>query len=181
MGRIKADMKRILAWDISLSSPGAAVVDIDTKRNKAYIVAKSHVRTDGGEVIARRTQHIEAWAQLFARAYGPYDAVVKEGFQGKIAHTSYTIFSAHNAIDRALNVIDLTITEKPIPQSTVKKLAVGKGRAEKSEVEEAVRKWTGYDGEFARDDESDAVAIGIALAVQQGWVTDAGLTEEAAP
>ena len=54
---------------------------------------------------------------------------------------------------------------------------MGKGRAEKSEVEEAVRKWTGYDGEFARDDESDAVAIGIALAVQQGWVT----AEEVAP
>jgi crossover junction endodeoxyribonuclease RuvC len=39
------------------------------------------------------------------------------------------------------------------------------GKAEKHEVETAVRKWTGYTGEFAKDDESDAAAIALAYLI----------------
>ncbi len=50
---------------------------------------------------------------------------------------------------------------------------VGKGKAEKHEVESAVRRWTGYTGEFACDDESDAVAIGLAYLIENGIVKGA--------
>jgi crossover junction endodeoxyribonuclease RuvC len=83
----------------------------------------------------------------------------------------YAIFSAWNAIDRALRDFDLKVTADPIGQAAVKKLVVGKGKAEKDEVAEAVRKLTGYKGEFAADDESDAVAVGLAYGIQSKLIT----------
>lgn len=174
MARRKKDVMRILAWDISLSSPGAAVIDVDTAKNKAYVVAHSHCKTAQGEALANRTQHIEAWAQLFARQYPPYDAVVREGYNASMAHQNYTVFSAWSAVDRGLLAASSAVTEKPIAQSSVKKLVVGKGRAEKAEVAQAVRDVTGYAGQFATDDESDACAIGLALAIKNEWLTVPG-------
>jgi len=53
----------------------------------------------------------------------------------------------------------------------VKKLVVGKGRAEKEEVAEAVREWTGYDKPFATSDESDAIAISLAYLIREGVIS----------
>lgn len=163
---VRKSALRILAIDTSLSSPGIAVVAV--KSGKAQVIAVSHVKTDSSDSYAIRTKHIESWAHLFIRGHTPYDVIVREGFTSKMPTTQYAIFSAWNAIDRALADFGLAVTEKPIAQSAVKKAVVGKGKAEKSEVEAAVRRITGYDGEFATSDESDAVAIALAWAVGSG-------------
>jgi len=166
-------MTRILAFDTSLSSPGVALVEI--KRNKPHIIAVSHVKTDSKQSHALRTQIVYAWAVAFIHEHGAkFDEIVREDFQGRSSVQNHPVFAAWSAIDRALAEFNLNFTEKPISQSKVKRLVVGKGKAEKDEVEAAVRRLTGYTGEFATNDESDAVAVALAWAIEKGLIKKEG-------
>ncbi|WP_232460796.1 hypothetical protein [Bacillus halotolerans] len=49
-------------------------------------------------------------------------------------------------------------------------MVAGSGSAEKDVVEAAVRRMTGYTGEFANFDESDAAAIGLAWLIHEGVI-----------
>lgn len=165
---------RILPFDISLARPGAAIIEYDPKKRTATIIALSHTKTNDKDPYAIRGAQIEHWAHLFARAHqkrgGGYDVVVREAYSGKFGN--HAIFSAWAGVDRGLHYLSLDFNTKSIPQSTVKKLVVGKGKAEKEEVAEAVRRITGYEGEFACDDESDAAAIGLAYLIREGLLTN---------
>ena len=156
----------IVAFDISLSRPGAAAVEV--KNGKAKVLDVSNTKTIGKEPYASRSRQIQAWAHMFLRKHPKATVIVREKYSGKF--NNHSIFSAHSGVDRALFDLGLSDTADPIPQQTVKKHVVGKGRAEKHEVEEAVRKITGYKGEFASDDESDAVAIALCHAIQTGMI-----------
>ncbi|PFZ19532.1 crossover junction endodeoxyribonuclease RuvC [Bacillus wiedmannii] len=158
---------RTLAIDTSLGCPGIAVIDVINDKPK--LVDVSHVKTKVSEPIALRTQIIEAWALLFVRKYAPFDLIVREGFSSKIAYTNYTVFSAWNAIDRALNSFGLKVDDS-IGQASVKKKLLGKGRAEKEEVEAGVRRYVEW-GEFMTSDESDAVGIALAYLIDKGIIT----------
>jgi len=165
---------KVLAFDISLNLPGVAVVEVATQgkaKGKPKVVAVGHVKTSAKDNYAARTKHIESYMHLFIREHGPYDAIVREAYAGKMPNINYAIFSGWNACDRALNDFGLVVTEKAIGQAEVKKLVVGKGRAEKEEVAEAVREWTGYDGPFATSDESDATAIALAYLIREGVIS----------
>jgi crossover junction endodeoxyribonuclease RuvC len=166
---------RILGLDLSLSSPGAGVVDI--KDGKAEVIAHSHVAPSSKLDYAVRGRIIESWLRLFIqdnyrkpgrKKLEPYDYILREKYAGKFGH--HSIYTAHSAADRALHDFELYDTEKHIAQQSVKKLVVGKGRAEKEEVEDAVRKLTNYDGEFAVNDESDAVAVALSCAIQHDLI-----------
>jgi len=165
--------KRILSFDISLAQPGASVVEI--KNGKATVVAVSHTKTNPKENYANRGSQIEHWAHLFAREHlgkgrrKGYDAILREAYAGRFGH--HPIFSGWHSVERGLNYIGMDFTEKPIAQQSVKKTVVGKGRAEKEEVEEAVRKITGYTGEFSTSDESDSAAVALAFAINEGLIT----------
>jgi crossover junction endodeoxyribonuclease RuvC len=158
---------RTLAIDTSLGCPGIAVIDVINGKPK--LIDVSHVKTKSTEPIALRTQIIEAWALLFIRKHAPYDLIIREGFASKIPHTNYTVFSAWNAVDRALNSFGLKVDDS-IGQASVKKKLLGKGRAEKEEVEAGVRKYVDW-GKFETNDESDSIAIGLAYLIDKGIIT----------
>ncbi|MBX6360530.1 MAG: crossover junction endodeoxyribonuclease RuvC [Acidobacterium ailaaui] len=163
---------KILAFDTSMSRPGAAIIEI--KRSKPTITALSHVVTDSKQPHGLRAEIVESWATLFIAEYigkDGFDVVVREDFNGRSSRQNHPVFSAWGAIDQALNKFGLNFTTPAISQSAVKKAVVGKGNAEKDEVADAVRKLTGYKGEFATDDESDAAAIALAYAIQKGLIT----------
>lgn len=67
-----------------------------------------------------------------------------------------------------------------IPPQTVKKAVTDNANAEKDEVAAALRQFVG-DWEYACDDESDAVAVGIAYLIQQGLIDDPYQKEEQKP
>ncbi|WP_229168087.1 crossover junction endodeoxyribonuclease RuvC [Bacillus cereus] len=135
---------------------------------KPKLIDVSHVKTKSTEPIALRTQIIEAWALLFIRKHTPYDLIIREGFASKIPHTNYTVFSAWNAVDRALNSFGLKVDDI-IGQASVKKKLLGKGRAEKEEVEAGVRRYVEWN-KFETFDESDACAIGLAYLIDKGII-----------
>lgn len=162
-------MTSILAFDTSMARPGVAVVEVI--RGKPKVVDVSHVKTDAKQPHGLRADIIEAWAVMFIAKHGAkFDVIVREDFQGRSSRQNHPVFSAWGAVDQALNKFGLSFTTPAISQSDVKKTVVGKGKAEKDEVAEAVRKWTGYTGEFAVDDESDAVAIALAWAIKNGLI-----------
>lgn len=161
---------RILAFDTSMSSPGVALIEL--RKGKPVILDLSNVKTDAKQSHGLRAEIIEAWATMFIAKHAGkgFDAVVREDFQGRSSTQNHPVFSAWGACDKALNKFGLTFTTKAISQSAVKKAVVGVGKAEKHEVESAVRKLTGYAGEFACDDESDAAAIALAYLINEGLI-----------
>lgn len=165
-------MSKVLAFDTSLSCPGAAIIAV--RRRKPKIVALSHVTTTSRDNHAVRAEQIYGWVVDLLRVNGTdFDAIVREDFQGRSSRQNHPVFAAWSAIDRALNAYGLSFTAPAISQSAVKKTVVGRGKAEKDEVASVVRKLTGYDGEFAVDDESDAAAVALAWMMRENMIEGA--------
>jgi crossover junction endodeoxyribonuclease RuvC len=178
----KSQTIRILAFDTSLSSPGAAIVEITAGAKgeaQPRIIAVSHVKTDSKQPHALRAELVEAWATMFiAEHIGKgFDVIIREDFVGRTSKQAHPVHAAWSSCDRALHKFGLNFTAPPISQSRVKSLVVGSGKAEKADVERAVRELTGYTGEFATDDESDSVAIALAYAIQNGLIKRKGDTQ----
>lgn len=161
---------RVLAIDTSMGRPGIALLEV--KRGKASIIDLSYVATNASQHHGLRAEIIEAWCVSFiAKHYTKgFDAIVREDFVAKTSKTGHPVYSAWGSCDRALNKFGLNFTTPAISQSAVKKAVFGKGKAEKAELAQAVREWTGYVGEFAVDDESDAAAIGLAYLINEGVI-----------
>lgn len=166
-------MTSILAFDTSMARPGVAVVEVISGKPK--VIDVSHVTTSANQTHGLRAEIIEAWATLFISKHGAkFDVIVREDFQGRSSRQNHPVFSAWGAVDQALNKFGLAFTSPAISQSAVKKAVVGNGKAEKDEVAAAVRRLTGYKGEFVTDDESDAVAIALAWAIKNGLIKREG-------
>lgn len=165
---------RILAFDTSMTRPGVAIVTIT--RGKPKITAMSYVSTDSKQPHGLRAEIVESWATLFIAEHVAkgFDVIVREDFTGRTSRQNHPVFSAWGAIDQALNKFGLVFTTPAISPQSVKKTVAGSGKAEKDEVAAAVRKLTGYKGKFAVDDESDAAAIALAYAIQQGFIKEVG-------
>lgn len=175
-------MTRVLAFDTSLSSPGSAILSV--KNRSPVIEAVSHIKTDSKAPYGLRTDIVESWATLFiAQHKPPFDYVVREDFHGMSSAQNYPVFAAWTGTELAAHKFGLRFdkyvtttktgrkkTQQGMSQSAIKRAVVGKGKAEKDEVADAVRAWTGYTGDFACDDESDACAVGIAWLAEHGLI-----------
>lgn len=88
------------------------------------------------------------------------DVFVRERGFSRFKTGTQTLFKVVGAADMALWKTKQTVFDE-IPPATVKKLIAGKGNATKEEVAAALPPIVGY-RHYACDDESDAVAVGIA-------------------
>lgn len=161
---------RLLAIDTSMSSPGVAILTV--KNYQATVQEVSHVKTTTANSHGLRADIIESWLTLFLAQHARkgFEEVIREDYAGRTSASSHPVFSAWSACDRALHKFRITFTAQAITPTQVKKLVTGSGKAEKDEVEAAVRRITGYEGPFATDDESDAVAIGLAHLIRKGAI-----------
>lgn len=169
---------RILAFDTSLSLPGVAIIEVKRDRKgvaQPTIIALSHVKTNTSQSHGLRADIVESWATLFLALHAPkgFDAIVREDFMGRSSKQNHPVFAAWSGVDRALHKFGLNFTTPAISQSAVKKAVVGSGKAEKWELADAVRRLTGYDGEFVTADESDAAGIALAYLIREGLIDNA--------
>lgn len=168
---------RVLAFDIS-TSPGIAVLDVkQTKAGvKLNLVHVDSVKTDTSHTDAQRYAYIEALATKITHEYGPFDAPCREHFtKGRNKRSTQTVFGAWGAVDAALAKYGYVITpDAEVTPTEVKKAATGKGTATKDEVEAGVRKRLGLadDFTFKSDDESDAIAVGLAYLIKKGVIAE---------
>ena len=112
----------------------------------------------------------------------PFDVIVREKFiRGGSKRSTQLVFGAWSAIDMALGAFGYSVDDKDeIVASRVKKYIGGKGGASKEEVAEGVIKRLGNDvrkelytprGRLI-DDRADAIAIGLAWAIQEGVIDE---------
>src|SRR5690625_1171259 len=170
---------RILAFDIS-ASPGVALLEI--KARQPHLIAVDHVETSASHTDAQRFAFVEAFVIDFVRKAGAIDFIVREKFiRGGSKRSTQLVFGAWASVDRALSVYGYDIPdENEIVASRVKKYIGGKGGASKEEVAEGViarlgeEVQTQFFTERGRllDDRSDAVAIGLAWAIEKGMITE---------
>ena len=166
---------RILALDIS-ASPGFAVLDVKTLKGgqKIVLVHIDSVKTDSATPDSERYAYIEAKTVQIAYEYGPFDVICREHFtKGRSKRATQLVFGAWAAVDSALGrygyAIDASNEYSP---SAVKKAATGNGKADKDEVEAGVRQRLKLAPTFTfkSDDESDAVAVGLAYLTEKGTI-----------
>lgn len=172
---------RILSFDIS-ASPGVALIEI--KNGKPQLIAVDHLETDSKLTDAQRFHLVEAFVINFVYKHidkSGTQAIVREKFhRGGSKRGTQLVFGAWASVDRALAGFGYTIKQSDeIVASTVKRLVGGRGNAEKDEVAagvirilgEEVRSELYTDRGRLLDDRSDAVAIGLAYAIQKGVIS----------
>jgi crossover junction endodeoxyribonuclease RuvC len=168
----KPDAKdfRILALDLSLSSPGFAVLSVTDRI--PTLVDVNHVKTNAKQTHGQRLAEIQAKLIAFISRHYPYDTIVRE--KGFSLHAATT-----QALYKVVGVIDLTFADdgqiREFSPTTVKKTVTGDGKADKVAVEIAVRRLLRLPPlfRFATDDESDAAAVGLTYLIAEGMI-DAG-------
>ena len=175
---------RILSFDIS-ASPGVALIEI--KNGKPRLLAVDHLETDSKLTDAQRFHLVEAFVINFVYKHvdkNGVQAIVREKFhRGGSKRGTQLVFGAWASVDRALAAFGYTIEQSDeIVASTVKRLVGGRGNAEKDEVAAGVirildgtsKQYFYTDKGRLLDDRSDAVAIGLAYAIQNGLIKNEG-------
>ncbi|WP_053070356.1 crossover junction endodeoxyribonuclease RuvC [Alkalihalobacillus pseudalcaliphilus] len=166
---------RVLALDLS-TKPGFAVLDAKKLKSgvKLTLVHCSSAKTSTDHPDAQRYAYLAAKLTAIIHEYGPFDVVTREHFtKGRNKRATQTIFGVWGTADVALGQYGYVIEPaNEIPPSEVKKAATGSGTASKEEVEIGVRKWLGLSDDyvFETDDESDAVAVGLAWLIREGHI-----------
>lgn len=155
----------ILALDLSMQSPGYAVMGID--KGSPVILEKGHLKTNAKLGNGGRLDQIARWLDGILYQY-PIEAVIREKGFSRFPATTQALF-------RVVGVSDLYAYKHghtkviELSPTTVKKIIAGTGKAEKEEVENAVRSLLNLPDSysFKSNDESDAVAVGLAYYLQE--------------
>jgi crossover junction endodeoxyribonuclease RuvC len=161
---------RVLGLDLSLTSPGFAIIEV--KNGKPSLVKTANFTTDSGTVQALRYEEIEAFTLLFIRENKPFDVIAREIWPPSRNYAQNNkIHGAWAAVERALSRYGYEVGEHLTP-SNVKKTVTGNGNAKKPEVAESARILLGLgdDYRFENDDCSDAAAIGLAYLIREGLI-----------
>lgn len=171
----KAEVKRILAMDLSLSFPAYAVIDI--VKGKALVREIRYTdNKSGGTPKLSHAERLDRIAKDIVQIFSDYpdiDAVIREKGFSRYANTTQVLF-------RVVGVSDLKVFEASgitkideIAPTSVKRLVAGDGKASKKEVEDGVREHLvelQKDLHFMTDDCSDAVAVGISWMIKNGYL-----------
>lgn len=185
----KGNAAYVLALDLSLNRPGYAVLRITEADVTLASCGHLAVKTKRGRETVKhgeRLREIREWIgsiverhpeleRTFAKEEVP---LVTHRGGANVVKTIYYLGKAHGEVEEAIVEFD----HIDIPQATVKLLVTGDGKAEKGEVETAVRGLLRVpdDFQFSKDrtgktidDESDACAVGLAyLALQERLPAD---------
>jgi len=164
---------RLLAMDLSLNCPGFAVLEIE--KNAIKLLDKATVnnvkdaarKKDKRKSTARKLQEIARQIHFLIMQYKP-DVVVRERGFSRHTATTQKLFRVIGVSDLIVyDAIGLEVVE--IPPPSVKEALTRRGSADKSDVARVLPLYVG-DQFYATDDESDAVAVGIAWAIQNGLI-----------
>ena len=166
---------RILGLDLSLTSPGFAIIEV--KKGKPRLIKTANFTTTADTAQALRYEEIEAFTLLFIRENKPFDVVCREIWPPSRNYAQNNkIHGSWAAVERSLLRYGYEVTENFTP-SNVKKTVTGaagkpNGNAKKPEVAAAVRKVLGLgeDYKFESDDHSDAAAVAITYLVGEGLI-----------
>lgn len=162
-------MPLLLALDLSLSSTGYAVIQWED--SKATVIEVGHIDNKRKGRMkwshGKRLLHIYEELSFIINSYPDIELVVREKGVSRFNRATQVLFRVVGVVDLLLEEKELKPSEE-ISISETKKLITGNGKAEKEEVAEAVQQYLTESVTFVNDDESDAVAVGVAYCLKEG-------------
>lgn len=152
----------ILGLDLSLNSTGWAVLGPDGSTESGTI------RPAKTDPIGHRLLDIDTALLALLERYEPTDVAIEHPV-GRYADSTIKIAMVHGIVHRRLAWWNATDphTVHDIEPTTLKKLATGRGNADKDDVRGAARARLGFTGES--DDIADAMWLCDFVARQKGW------------
>jgi len=105
---------------------------------------------------------------VFILAHRPFDAIIRDDFVSKNPGTQKAVYAVWHTVDCTLDRFRYVVTAD-VNQGTVKRILTGEGKAEKGDVEAAVKRLLRLkdDFKFGSDDESDACAVALAWLIRE--------------
>lgn len=161
-------MKKVLALDLSLSSTGYAV--IQWENGEATVIDFGHIdnKKQGRIKWSHGKRLLRIFTELKAviNRHPDIDVIVREKGVTRFNKATQVLYRVVGIVD----VLIETVGHEPAVEvgiTEVKKTITGKGNAEKKEVAEEVVSFLSHGIEFEVDDESDAVAVGVAYCLKE--------------
>ena len=161
---------KVCAADLSLRRPGWCIFDV-----KDHNIVKVTLFS-----LDNKTKKNKTHGQILTEIYDVfYNNVVQNT---NLAHWFYVRekmvmnkkVPSERDVAKVVGLMDFMLGDTEwdeIYPVTVKKLVAGSGKAQKSEVADALEKYIGKQN-YKCDDESDAAAVGIAWLIQQGQIKE---------
>lgn len=155
-----------------MNRPGFAHLAYNKTTGLLQVIRKSNIDNKNAKNKSHGQKLSEIAAEL--RAYLMNNStmiLVREEALANISTSAKTIQVLHKVV----GVSDLYAYAfggkqfEEISPKTVKKLVTGDGLAEKDVVAKCLERYVGPQ-EYACDDESDAVAVGVAWLIEKGWL-----------
>ena len=166
-------MTKILSCDLSLTGSAFALLFFDCgelKEVKEVVFVDNKKNTKLGH--GARLHNIAKELEELLADNPDIDHVVREKGFSRHAQTTQTLFKVVGVSDLMCHLYKHDTVHEIAP-TTVKKSLTGDGKASKEQVEEAVRLYLPPHQktlEFQTDDCSDAVAVGIAFALEKKFL-----------
>ena len=154
--KFKNNLMIIIGIDPGLTKTGVGI--IEAQNNSLKFIASETIHSSSSDVISIRLKHFHESIERLVKTYKPHEAAIEETFVNKNPVSSLKLGHARGALILSLGIFDLKVYE--YSATAMKKAIVGKGRAEKEQVQAMVKiLLKGCD--FNSEDEADALAIAI--------------------
>ena len=150
-------MRTLIGIDPGLAATGWGVVRFDGSR--FFHVAHGVVRTDAAKPLAERLLAIHGALRRVLAKYDPAEAGVEELFFSQNASSAMQVAHARGVVLLALGQRGIPV-ECYSPQH-VKQAVIGRGRADKGQVQRLVSVVLGLDEIPSPDHAADALAVAI--------------------
>lgn len=155
---------KVLAMDLSLSSPAFAVLSVE--KGVPKVEHLSHVKTNSKKSHGYRLFEIYHHMDDIYKKHPDITDVVREKGFSRFATTTQTLFKVVGLSDAC--AFDYGFEQvAEIAPTQVKKAISGTGKGSKDDVALGIKKYIPEELHFATDDESDAVAVGLTYLIQK--------------
>ncbi|MEQ8233579.1 MAG: crossover junction endodeoxyribonuclease RuvC [Gammaproteobacteria bacterium] len=148
-------MIRILGIDPGSRVTGFGVVGVE--RHRVQHLAHGCIRLGDGAIDARLVKIFDTLAALIAE-HRPHEAAIEKVFMNRNADSALKLGHARGVAMLAAGKAGLAVTE--YSPNSIKQAVVGRGHAEKGQVQHMVRALLGLDG-VLQADAADALAAAV--------------------
>ena len=163
-------MMKVLCCDLSLSGSGFAVMSFTQGQIYLHETLFVNNKKNLHDGIGKRLDNIATALTEILQRHPDINVVVREKGFSKFPATTQTLFKVVGVSDLLIYRHGMKTTMDELAPMTIKKAVTGKGTSDKVQVATAVRKFLTDEQKqwkFDTDDISDAVAVGIAWALQR--------------
>jgi crossover junction endodeoxyribonuclease RuvC len=159
---------RVLGIDPGTATTGFGIVTLENRR----LFARGYgvVRTSAGQPLEKRLFHLHSEIEQLIKRFEPTEMAVESLFFNTNARSALAVGHARGVVLLAAAAAGLPVSEYTPLQ--VKQALVGRGRAEKAQVQFMVRAVLGLSETPSPDDAADALAVAVCHAhcAERSWV-----------